>query len=91
MADVCKSFRKLTSAKTEWTWNETYQKIFDRMKSIIKEDACMKFYNETKPLYIEIDASGVGLGPALLQTRNDTSCPRNEAPDNGILKTYCIC
>ena len=27
----------------------------------MKEDACMKFYNETKPLYLQADASGVGL------------------------------
>ena len=49
-ADICESLRKLTSAKTGWTWNATYQEIFDKARSIIKEDACMKFYNETKPL-----------------------------------------
>ena len=37
-------------------------KIFQEVKAIIKEDACMKFYNETKPLYIGPDASGVRLG-----------------------------
>ena len=46
----------------------------------------MKFYGETKPLYLEIEASGVRLGAALLQTRNGTSCPRNTAPDNSILR-----
>ena len=42
----------------------------------------MKFYNETKPLYLETDASGVGLG----MTRNGTSCIRDTAPDNNILR-----
>ena len=65
MADVCRSLRKLTLAKTKWTWNATYQKIFDKAKSIIKEEACMKFYDETKPLNIETDASRVGLGASL--------------------------
>ena len=35
--------------------------MFYKTKSIIKEDACMKFYDEMKPLYIETDASRVGL------------------------------
>ena len=63
-----------------------YQNMFDRAKAIIKEDACMKFYDETKPLYIETDASGVGLGAAFLQTRSNTSCPRDKVPDNSILR-----
>ena len=46
----------------------------------------MKFYDETKLLYIETDVSGVGLGVVLLQTRSNTSCPRDEAPDNSILR-----
>ena len=59
--DVCEALRQLTSVKTEWTWNATYQKLFDRAKSIIKADAYMKFYKKTKLLYLETDASGVGL------------------------------
>ena len=59
--------------------------MFDNAKAIRKEDACMKFYDETKPLYIETDASEVGLGTALIQTQSNTSCHRDEAPDNSIL------
>ena len=44
------------------------------------------FFDETKPLYLETDASGVGLLARLLQTRNGTSCPRDMAPDNNILR-----
>ena len=84
--DVFESLRKLTSAKTEWTWNATYQNMFDKAKAIIKEDACMKFHDETKLLYIETDASGVGLGAALVQTRSNTSCPRDEVLDISILR-----
>ena len=76
----------MTSVKTEWTQNVTCQELFDKAKSIIKEDACMKFYDETKPLYIETEASGVELGAALLQIRSNRSCLRHEAPDNSILR-----
>ena len=74
------------STKTEWTWNVTYQKMFDKAKVIIKEDVCLKFYDETKPLYLETDASGDRLGAAFLQTRRHTSCHRDKAPDNSILR-----
>ena len=84
--DVCESIRKLTSARTEWTWNKTYQKIFNNPKLGIREDACMKIYDEAKPLYTETDAPEAGLGAAILQTRSSTSCTRDESLENSILK-----
>ena len=76
MVDVCELLRKLMSAKIEWTWNGTYQNMFEKAKVIIK-DVCMKFYDETNPLHIVTDAYGDGLGAALLQTRSSTNCNRN--------------
>ena len=46
----------------------------------------MKFYDETKPLYLQTDASGIRLGATLLQTRDNTTCPEDIAPDNTILR-----
>ena len=60
-ADVCDALCKLTSSKVTWTWNASYQSLF---KVLIKSDMCMKFYDDTKLLYL--DTSGVGLGAALL-------------------------
>ena len=44
-----------------------------------------EIYNETKPLYLDTDASGIGLSAALLQTRDGTSCLQDSTPDNTIL------
>ena len=63
------------------------KKMFEEAKAIIKEDACMKFYDETKILCIETDASGVGIGATLLQTRDNMSCHRDEVSDNSILRS----
>ena len=45
----------------------------------------MKFYDGTKPLYLETDMSGVGLGVALLQMHEGTACQKDAAPDNTTL------
>ena len=50
----------------------------------------MKFYDETKPLYLETDASRIGLGAALLQTRDGMTCPKDTAPDNTILRPIAL-
>ena len=63
-----------------WTWNVSYQQLFDNAKSIIKADVCMKFYDNSKPLYLETDASGTGLGVALLQHHDNTVCQVGVAP-----------
>ena len=36
-------------------------------------------------LYLETDASGIGLGAALLQLHDNTACQKGMAPDNTIL------
>ena len=46
----------------------------------------MKFYNETKPLCLETDVSGIALGTTLLQTRDGMTCQKDTAPYNTILR-----
>ena len=45
----------------------------------------MKFYDDTKSLYLETDVSGVGLGAGLLQTQDGTACQKDMVPDKTIL------
>ena len=71
--------------QTMWTWNASYQHLFAKAKSLITVDICMKLYNDTKLLYLETNASGLGLGAALLQLHDNTTCQKGMAPDNAIL------
>ena len=82
---VCEPLRKLTSSKATWTWDASYQQQFEKAKSLIKVEMCMKFYDDTKLLYLKTDASGISLGAALLQLRDNTTCQTHMAPDNTIL------
>ena len=85
MVEVCDPLQKLTLSKAAWTWNASYQQLFAKAKSLIKADICMKFYSDTKLLYLETDASGVGLEAALLQLHDNTTCQKDILPDNKIL------
>ena len=46
-ADICDPLLKLSSRKVTWTWNASYQALFNKAKSLIKVDMCMKFYDNT--------------------------------------------
>ena len=84
-AEVYKPLRKLTSSKAMLTWDASYQQQFKKAKMLIKAEKCMKFSNDNEPLYLETDAPRIGLGAALLQLRDDTSCQTHITPDNTIL------
>ena len=57
MAEVCDSLRQLTLLKAEWTWNASYQELFDEVKSFIKEDTLINFDDEMRPPYMKTDGS----------------------------------
>ena len=44
--EICKPLHRLTWTKTEWTWNSMYQELYEKAKTIIKDDVSLKFYNE---------------------------------------------
>ena len=76
-ASKCEPLWRLMLSRTVWTWNASYQTLYDKAKLLIKDNVCMKFYDETKPLYLETDASGIGLGTTLLQTRDGMTWPKD--------------
>ena len=46
----------------------------------------MKYYDETRPLYLGTDASMIGLGLGFLQIQDGMNCLQDEAPCNSILR-----
>ena len=84
-ADVHDPLHKLTSIKVIWPWNASYQSLFNKSKLLIKYDMCTKFYDDTKPFYLETDMSRVGLGAALLQTWEGTLLQKDMVSANTIL------
>lgn len=64
---LVKPLRQLTSANAEFVWTPNHTDVFEKAKRIIKKDCALQYYRPEKKLYIESDASKIGLGAALLQ------------------------
>lgn len=66
-AENTHTLRGLQKNDALWIWEADHQKCFDDLKSAITEDACLKYYDASTPLTLEVDASQKGLGIALVQ------------------------
>ena len=77
--------RNLASSKCEWTSNDTYHDLYDRAKTITERHVTNALYNEKEQLYLETDASDIGLDASLLQVRDGIQLSRNGALQNKVL------
>ena len=84
-AAMCEPMLKLISVKADWMWNRMHQDLYDRAEKIIKKDACMKFCDTSRPLYLENNALGVSLGATLLQVRVEMNYGHGRVSDNATL------
>uniref|UniRef100_A0A8C7WXQ6 Gypsy retrotransposon integrase-like protein 1 n=1 Tax=Oryzias sinensis TaxID=183150 RepID=A0A8C7WXQ6_9TELE len=66
-ADKAHTLRGLLKNDTPWVWDTNYQNCFDDLKTMITEDACLKYYDPSLTITLEVDASQKGLGVALVQ------------------------
>ena len=67
LSDVMEPIRQLTRKDVPWNWGSPQKKSFDMIKNLVKDAPCLKYFDSTKPLAIQCDASEKGLGAALLQ------------------------
>ena len=87
LAAMISPLHNLLKKDVPWVWSETQQQAVDDAKRLIAESPTLHFYDPTKPLTVENDASEYGLGAALLQegkpvcfaSRTLTSAERNYA------------
>ncbi|XP_022099493.1 uncharacterized protein LOC110984016 [Acanthaster planci] len=67
LADHTDTLRALLRKDSDWQWNESHQKAFDHVKSLITAECTLTYFNPHKPTVVQVDASSKGLGAALLQ------------------------
>ena len=59
--------RELITDKTPFCWNATYQQALGKIKESISNKVTLTYFDSSKPIVLQVDASLQGLGAALLQ------------------------
>ena len=67
MSEIAEPLRALLTTKVEWHWDEKHQLAYEKLKALITSAPVLSFYDVTKPVTLQVDASKTGLGAALLQ------------------------
>ena len=67
LSDVMHPIYNLARPTSEWTWDAVHEKAFAEMKRLLTQAAVLACFDPCKGLIIQCDASGQGLGDALLQ------------------------
>ena len=58
---------ELLKKDTDFIWNHAYDTAFEQIKEAVISDTTLRYFNPSLPVTIQLDASQVGLGAALLQ------------------------
>ena len=59
--------RQLLKKECPWEWTAEHEKAFVELKSAINKDLLLQYFDPSRPVTIEVDASLKGLGAALIQ------------------------
>ena len=83
LSDLHAPLQLLLKKDSEFIWTDTHTIAFNCLKEHVSNDVKLQFFDCSKPLFIEVDASKHGIGAAMLQSdpifKNSST---SEIPDN---------
>jgi len=60
--------RQLNKSNVAWTWSQTHQQAFDKLKRVVSAAPVLRFFDPSKPdVTMQTDSSSTGIGSCLLQ------------------------
>ena len=70
MAALIANLRILLRKVVLFQWTESHEANFQKLKDSISSDTCLIYFNSSKPVILQVDASKLGLVGCLLQEDN---------------------
>ena len=67
MSQLTHNMRLLLKKNALFQWTESHEANFQKLKESISSDTCLMYFDTSKPITLQVDASQVGLGGVLLQ------------------------
>jgi len=67
LSEVTAPLRLLLKKNESWCWEDEQKEAFRKIKELILSKTCLQFYDVTKAVTIQVDASKSGIGAVLLQ------------------------
>ena len=86
LSDLRAPLQLLLKKDTEFIWTDTHTVGFNCIKEHVSNDVKLQFFDSSKPLFIEVNASKQGIGAAMLQydpivkNSSTTEIPNNLCP-----------
>ena len=67
MSTLRSTLQGLVKKDSEYVWTPTHERAFKDIKEAICTETLLSYFDKSKPVFIEVDASGQGLGAVLHQ------------------------
>ena len=67
LSEVVRPLWHLTHLNQEFLWADQHTKAFQQAKELVSQAPCLRYFDVTAPVVLQVDASQYSLGAALLQ------------------------
>ena len=73
LAETTKPLRELLKKEIDWHWKKTYEEAANKTKELLISRSCLAFFDPSKAIQIQVDASKSGIGAVLMQNGKPVS------------------
>ena len=81
LSTLTASLWELPKKDANFTWNASYKAAFQQVKQAVISDTTLRYFDLLLPVTIQVDASQVGLGAALVQDNKPVAFPSKALTD----------